>query len=111
MHQLSRDVTHRLFNLENPKPRSESSTERDNLKGPGQANTQVRGQDRGVSEYDDIVMKSVKVEAPPFDEKLDPKIFLDWLSNMDDYFDWYNMCEVHKYKFAKMKLIRQARFY
>ena len=30
---------------------------------------------------------------------------------MDQYFEWYTMSEERKYKFAKMKLVRQARLY
>jgi len=30
---------------------------------------------------------------------------------MDQYFEWYAMSEERKFKFAKMKLIRQARLY
>lgn len=49
--------------------------------------------ERGVDEYDDTVMRSVKVKTPPFDRRLNPKVFLDWLYNMNDYFDWYEMSE------------------
>lgn len=58
-------------------------------------------------EYDDTVMRSVKVEAPPFDGKLDPKVFLNWLSEMDAYFGWYDLSEARRVQFAKMKLIGQ----
>lgn len=30
---------------------------------------------------------------------------------MDSYFEWYHMSEEHKVKFAKMKLVGQARLY
>ena len=41
--------------------------------------------------YEDDITKKVKVEAPEFDGRLDPTYFLDWLANMEDYFDWYDM--------------------
>lgn len=43
--------------------------------------------ERGVGEYDNTSITSVKVEALPFDGRLDTKLILDWLSNIDDYFD------------------------
>ena len=30
---------------------------------------------------------------------------------MDQYFEWYEMTEGRKFKFAKLRLIRQARMY
>lgn len=30
--------------------------------------------------------RSVKVDAPEFDRRLDPGAFMDWLNNMDGYF-------------------------
>ena len=30
---------------------------------------------------------------------------------MDQYFEWYEMTEDRKFKFAKLRLIRQARMY
>ena len=35
--------------------------------------------------------KDVKVEVPSFDGQLDPTKFLDWLADMDHYFEWYDM--------------------
>ena len=30
---------------------------------------------------------------------------------MDQYFEWYDMTEERKFKFAKLKLVREARLY
>ena len=62
-------------------------------------------------DQDDRAMRSVKLEAPTFDGILDPKIYIDWEGEMDQYFDWYDMSEERKCKFAKLKLVRQARLY
>ena len=51
------------------------------------------------------------MEAPTFDGILDPKIYIDWEGEMDQYFDWYEMSEERKCRFVKLKLVRQARLY
>ena len=51
------------------------------------------------------------MEAPTFDGNLDPKIYTDWEGEIDQYFEWYEMTEERKYKFAKLRLVRQARLY
>lgn len=61
--------------------------------------------ERDLGEYDDTIMRLVRVEAPPFDGRFDPKVFLDWLSEMDTYFDWYDMLEAQRVQFSKMKLM------
>ena len=60
---------------------------------------------------DDRTMKNIRLEAPTFDGILDPKIYIDWEGEMDQYFDWYEMSEDRKCKFAKLKLVHQARLY
>ena len=60
---------------------------------------------------DDRAVRNVKLDAPTFDSSLDPKIYEDWEGDMDQYFDWYDMSEVRKYKFAKTRLVHQARLY
>ena len=40
---------------------------------------------------DDRVLRNVKVDAPSFDGTLDPIKFLDWLSEIKDYFEWYGL--------------------
>ena len=57
------------------------------------------------------MMKGVKIEAPSFDGQLDPTKFLDWLADMDHYFEWYDMSEERRVRFAKMKLVGQAKLY
>ena len=37
--------------------------------------------------YDDIT-KRVRVDVPDFSVKLDPQAFTDWITALEDYFDW-----------------------
>ena len=53
--------------------------------------------------------KNIKLEAPTFDGQLDPQIFLDWISDIDHYFDWYDMSDERRIQFVKMKLVGQDR--
>ena len=64
---------------------------------------------RSVHEgYSDITRK-VKVDVPSFDGKIDATTFSDWIIAMEDYFDWYEMSDIERVRFAKMKLIGPAR--
>ena len=56
---------------------------------------------------DERYLKSIKIEVPTFDGRLEPQAFLDWLQSMDKYFQWYPLSE-EKVKFAAMKLTGQA---
>jgi len=58
--------------------------------------------------YFDITRK-VKVDVRSFDEKIDATTFSDWIVAMEDYFDWYEMSDIERVRFAKMKLIGPAR--
>ncbi|MDR5650907.1 hypothetical protein, partial [Staphylococcus nepalensis] len=50
-------------------------------------------------------------DVSSFDGKLDPRAFLDWLQEMDDYFEWYNMPEAQRVRFAKIKLVGSTKRY
>ena len=60
---------------------------------------------------DDCVLWSVRVEASSFDGSLDPKIYLNWEVGMDHFFEWYDMTNVRRIRFAKMRLTGQAKTY
>jgi hypothetical protein len=69
---------------------------------------------QGHHDYDDPderVMRHIKVEAPTFEGQLDPWIFDRWIRDMDQFFDWYNLSENKRIKFAKMKLSGTAQLY
>ncbi|KAK8926104.1 hypothetical protein KSP39_PZI018936 [Platanthera zijinensis] len=55
------------------------------------------------------ITRRIRLDAPSFDGRLDPKAFCDWLLDMDHYFEWYDMSDVRCVRFAKMKLIGQAK--
>jgi hypothetical protein len=46
--------------------------------------------------------------VPVSDSCLDPLVLTDWLHEMDHFFEWYNLPEDRRVKFAKMKLISRA---
>ena len=60
---------------------------------------------------DDRVLRNVRVDAPSFDGTLDPIKFLDWLSEMEDYLEWYGLEDERRVGLAKMKLLGQAITY
>ncbi|XP_057494072.1 uncharacterized protein LOC130779439 [Actinidia eriantha] len=53
----------------------------------------------------------INVEAPTFDGRLDSKAFTDWIREMDHFFEWYNLSDDKKVRFAKMKLISRAKLF
>jgi hypothetical protein len=52
-----------------------------------------------------------KIEAPTFDGRHDPWIFDMWIRDMDRFFEWYNLSDNRKVRFAEMKLIGEAKTY
>ena len=78
------------------------------LKSEARYDRRARGRERNDDEQ---AVKSVKIEAPTFDGRIDPKPYSDWESDMDHYFEWYDMSEERRIRFAKMKLVSQARLY
>jgi len=44
-----------------------------------------------------------------FDGKMDTTSFSDWLVSMEDYFDWYEMFDVERVQFAKIKVVGPGR--
>jgi len=62
-------------------------------------------------DQDERAIKNIRLEAPTFDGSLDPKVYIDWEEDMDQYFEWYEMTKERKCKFSKLRLVRQARLY
>ena len=50
-------------------------------------------------------------EAPTFDGRPDPKVFIDWANEMDYFFDWHKLSDDRKVRFARLKLIGRAKFF
>ncbi|KAG6756914.1 hypothetical protein POTOM_037213 [Populus tomentosa] len=51
----------------------------------------------------------MKVEVPDFLGKLEPNAFEDWLTAIEDYFDWFVVSEDRKVRYVRMKLKGHAR--
>ena len=60
---------------------------------------------------DDRVLRNVRVDAPSFDGALDPIKFLDWISEIEDYFECHGLEDDRRVGLAKMKLLGQVRTY
>ncbi|GFZ12528.1 DNA-binding bromodomain-containing protein [Actinidia rufa] len=50
-------------------------------------------------------------EAPTFDGRPDSKAFIDWVREMNRFFDWHKLSDDRKVRFAKLKLISRAKFF
>ena len=70
-----------------------------------------RDQDRQVRQPQRDITKKVKVNAPEFDGIMDPNVFSYWLVAIEEYFDWYEMIDSERVRFAKMKLTNSAKMY
>ena len=44
-----------------------------------------------LMDQDERALRNIQLDAPTFDGDLDPKVYIDWESDMDQYFDWYDM--------------------
>ncbi len=67
--------------------------------------------DRDFPNHDEKLMGRVKIEAPTFDGRLNPKVFSDWMHEMDHFFKWYDFSEEKRARFAKMELIARAKLH
>ena len=56
-------------------------------------------------------IKIVKVNAPSFNERLDPQAYIDWQLVIDCYFHWRDISKSRKIRFTVMKLTGQAGQY
>lgn len=55
------------------------------------------------------ITKKIKMEVPDFEGKVDPTVFSDWLASIEEYFEWYDMTDERRARFAKMKLVGLAK--
>lgn len=58
---------------------------------------------------DEDTTKKVKIDVPDFDGRFDATNFIDWVSAIEEYFDWYDMTNERRVRFAKMKLVNLAK--
>ena len=64
-----------------------------------------------IEDPDAQYIKSVKVDAPSFDGRLDPQAYINWQLAINHYFYWCDMSESSKIQFAMMKPTGEARQY
>jgi hypothetical protein len=57
----------------------------------------------------DDATRRVRVDVPDFHGKLEPYAFQDWITSLEDYFDWSGLSLDRRVRFVKMKLKGQAR--
>ena len=57
----------------------------------------------------DELTKRMRVDVPDFLGKLEPNAFEDWLTTIEDYFDWFAVSEDRKVRYVRMKLKGHAR--
>ncbi|KAK8933568.1 hypothetical protein KSP39_PZI015465 [Platanthera zijinensis] len=65
----------------------------------------------GTPPREDDIIRRIRIEVPTFDGHQDPGAFSDWLREMEHYFDWYEMSDERKVRFARMKLVGSAMNY
>jgi hypothetical protein len=64
--------------------------------------------ERGESRMDDAARR-IRVDVPDYHGKLEPHTFQDWITSLEDYFDWSGLSLDRQVRFAKMKLKGAAR--
>ena len=55
------------------------------------------------------ITKKIKMEVPDFEGRIHPIAFSDWIASNEEYFDWYNMLDEQRVRFAKIKLVELAK--
>ena len=51
-------------------------------------------------------------EALTFDGRLGPKVFIiNWVNEMDQFFEWYKLSDDKKIQFSKLKLVCRAKLF
>ena len=70
-----------------------------------------RDQDRQVRQPQKDITKKFKVNTSEFDGRMDPNAFSDWLVVIEEYFDWYEMIDSERVRFAKMNLTNSTKMY
>ena len=59
---------------------------------------------------EDDIIRRIRIDLSTFDDILNSKIFSDWMTDLDYYFDWYKFTEESSIQFARMRLTGSARF-
>lgn len=53
--------------------------------------------------------RHIRVDVLDFHGNLDPYVFQDWVTTLEDHFDWFGMTKDRKVRFVKMRLKGQTR--
>ncbi|XXG51993.1 hypothetical protein AAC387_Pa03g0426 [Persea americana] len=64
-----------------------------------------------VPPHTDDITKKVKIDVADFSGDVSPKIFVDWLNSLEDYFVWYIMNDEQRIAFTKVKLKGPTRIW
>nr|TKS12861.1 hypothetical protein D5086_0000059170 [Populus alba] len=65
------------------------------------------GHGAGYQPFDELT-KRMRVDVPDFLGKLEPNAFEDWLTAIEDYFDWFVVSEDRKMMFEEMLQLRKG---
>ena len=103
-----RDLATRIGRLETNRRRT---TEEENSQNDSRSPRREHVPPYYTVDTDAQYIKSVKVDAPSFDERLDPQVYINWQLAIDRYFRWHDMSESRKIRLAVMKLTGQAGQY
>ena len=57
------------------------------------------------------ITKKVRIEVSDFEGKVHATQFVDWLAAIEEYFNWYDMADDRRVRFAKMKLMGLAKIW
>ncbi|KAK8949134.1 hypothetical protein KSP39_PZI005042 [Platanthera zijinensis] len=55
--------------------------------------------------------RAVRVKPPSYDGLGEPQVFLDWVMEMECYFEWYSLTDENKVRVARMKLLGRAKVF
>ena len=92
-----RDLATRLERLEINRTRT---AEEDESRNDSRSPRRERAQPYNTTDTNAQYIKSVKVDAPFFDGRLNPQGYIDWQLVMKRYFRWHDMSETRKISFA-----------
>ena len=55
------------------------------------------------------ITKKVRLKVLDFEGRVDLMVFSNWITSIEEYFDWYGMADDRQARFAKMKLVGLAK--
>ncbi|XP_010272487.1 PREDICTED: uncharacterized protein LOC104608253 [Nelumbo nucifera] len=61
-----------------------------------------------IDDYRDDITSKVKI-VPSFRGDINPQVFSNWLVELEEYFDWFDMSDERWVRFAKLKLVDHAK--